>query len=108
MSLLARLRRPATSAHRSLSGGLCCKSPKLKSDNFPARRQSKSRSLIDMASISLPKSPVSLSLGDKVPDIFTRKARPRLEEISISSAKRLLQHTQGLNGRGAVRRNRRQ
>ena len=77
--------------HESGCGRYCCKSPKLKSDNFPARRQSKSRSLIDVASISLPKSPVSLSLGDEVPHMFTRKARLRLGEISISSAKRLLQ-----------------
>src|SRR4051794_39234505 len=63
---LVSITRPASRA-MSAPGRYCCKSPKLKSDNFSARRQSKSRSLVDMASISLPKSPVSLSLGDEAP-----------------------------------------
>jgi hypothetical protein len=70
----------------------CCKSPKLAGGNFLARRRSKSRLLIDMASDSLPKSPVSSSPGDEVPHMFTRKPRLRLGKIVISSAKRLLQH----------------
>src|SRR5215510_7136769 len=37
------------------------------------------------------KSPVSLSQGDEVPHIFTRKPRPRPAEFSVTSAKRLLQ-----------------
>ena len=78
-------------AHMAANGRYCCKSPKLTGDNFPARKRSKSRSLIDVVSISLPKSPVSLSLGDEVPHMFTRKAHLRLGKISISSAKRLLQ-----------------
>jgi hypothetical protein len=41
--------------------------------------------------IALPKSPVSLSRGDEVPHIFTRKPRPRPAEFSVTSAKRLLQ-----------------
>jgi hypothetical protein len=34
---------------------------------------------------------VSLSRGDEVPHIFTRKPRPRPAEFSVTSAKRLLQ-----------------
>jgi hypothetical protein len=70
----------------------CCKSPKLTGDNFLARRRSESRLLIEMAPGLLPKSPVSLSPGDEVPHMFTRKPRLRLGKIVISSAKRLLQH----------------
>ena len=40
----------------------------------------------------LPRSPVSLSSGDEVPHIFTRKSRLQLGELLITSAKRLLQH----------------
>jgi len=45
-----------------------------------------------MAAISLPKSPVSLSLDDEAPHIFTRKLRLRPAEVLIIDAKRLLQH----------------
>ena len=62
----------------SAIGRYCCKSPKLMRGNFPARGRSKSKSPIDMASGSLPKSPVSLSLGDEVPHMCTRKTRQRL------------------------------
>jgi hypothetical protein len=58
-----------------------------------ARRQKKSdrRPPIDVAPITLPRSPVSLSSGDEVPHIFTRKSRVQPKEILIASAKRLLQ-----------------
>jgi hypothetical protein len=45
---------------------LCCKSLKTPGDKFPARSRNKPRSLIDVASGSLGKSPVSLSPGDEV------------------------------------------
>jgi hypothetical protein len=45
-----------------------------------------------VASGSLPKSPVSLSPGDEVPHMFTRKPRLQLEKFAINAAKRLLQH----------------
>src|SRR6185312_12356191 len=61
-------------------------------DKFPARSRNKPRSLIDVASGSLPKSPVSLSPGDEVPHMFTRKPRLQLEKFAINGAKRLLQH----------------
>ena len=61
-------------------------------DKFPARNRNKPRSLIDVASGSLPKSPVSLSPGDEVPHMFTRKPRLQLEKFAINGAKRLLQH----------------
>src|SRR5260370_42544420 len=43
--------------------------------NFPAVRQSDLRPPIYVASITLPRSPVSLLSGDEVPHIFTRKSR---------------------------------
>src|SRR3954471_12269646 len=78
--------------HESGSGRLCCKSLKTPGDKFPARSRNKPRSLIDVASGSLPKSPVSLSPGDEVPHMFTRKPRLQLEKFAINGAKRLLQH----------------
>ena len=79
----------------------CCKSPKLPEANFPAVRQSDPRPSIDIASITLPRPPASLSSGDEVPHIFTRKSRLRPKEILITSAKRLLQ--QNLPGADASR-----
>ena len=46
---------------------LCCKSLKTPGDKFPAKSRSKPRSLIGMASGSLPRSLVSSSLSDEVP-----------------------------------------
>jgi multidrug transporter EmrE-like cation transporter len=72
---------------------LCCRSLKTPGDKFPARSRNKPRSLIDVASGSLPKSSVSLSPGDEVlPHMFTRKPRLQLEKFVINGAKRLLQH----------------
>ena len=45
----------------------------------------------DVAPITLPRSPASLSSGNEVPHIFTRKSRVQPKEILITSAKRLLQ-----------------
>jgi hypothetical protein len=75
----------------SAFGGYCCKSPKLPGYNFPAIRRSDRRPPICVASITLPRSPVSLSSGDEVLHIFTRKSRLQPGEFLISSAKRLLQ-----------------
>src|SRR5260370_4998406 len=60
-------------------------------DNFPAKRRSDRRRPIGVASITLPRSPVSLSSGDEVPHIFTRKSRLQPGEFLITSTKRLLQ-----------------
>src|SRR6266699_4093909 len=70
-----------------------CRSAYQKSpgDNFPAVRRSDRRPPICVVSITLPRSPVSLSLGDEVPHIFTRKSRLQPGEFLITSAKRLLQ-----------------
>jgi hypothetical protein len=76
----------------SLPDRLCCKSLKTPGDKFFVRSRNKPRSLIDVASGSLPKSPVSLSPGDEVPHMFTRKPRLQLEKFAINGAKRLLQH----------------
>src|SRR2546428_243033 len=69
----------------------CCKSPKLYGDDFPAIRRSDRRPPNRVPSITLPRSPVSLSSGDEVPHIFTRKSRLQPAEFLITSAKRLLQ-----------------
>jgi hypothetical protein len=69
----------------------CCKSPKLPGANFLAVKKSDRRPPIDVAPITLPRSPASLSSGNEVPHIFTRKSRVRPKEILITSAKRLLQ-----------------
>jgi hypothetical protein len=61
--------------HMSLIGRLCCKSPKLPGDDFLAVRRSDRRTPVCAASITLPRSPVSLSVGDEVPHIFTRRSR---------------------------------
>src|SRR5262245_63171216 len=77
-----------------LTAALCrnfFKSPKLPGDNFPAVRRFDRRPPIYVVSITLPRSPVSLSSGDEVPDIFTRKSRLQPGEFLITSAKRLLQ-----------------
>src|ERR1700719_4656599 len=79
---------------RSVSAALCrycCKSPKLPGANFSAVKKSDRRPPVDVASIALPRSPASLSSGDEVPHIFTRKSRVQPKEILIASAKRLLQ-----------------
>src|SRR5262245_10406955 len=52
-------------------GRFCRKSLQTPGDIFPARRGNKLRSLIDVASGMLPKSPVSLSQGDELPHTFT-------------------------------------
>src|SRR5262245_36889535 len=73
-------------------GRYCCKSPKLPGDVFPAVSRSDLRAPVCAASITLPRSPVSLSVGDEVPHIFTRKSRLQPGKFLITSAKRLLQH----------------
>src|SRR6202011_2027660 len=67
------------------------KSPKSPGANFSAARQFDPRSSIDIASITLARSHVSLSSGDEVPHILTRNSRPRSGEFLITSAKRLFQ-----------------
>src|SRR3984893_16069317 len=73
-------------------GRFCCRSPKLPGANFLAVKKSDRRPPIDLAPITLPRLPASLSSGNEVPHIFTRKSRVQPKEILITSAKRLLQH----------------
>jgi hypothetical protein len=47
--------------------------------------------MIRIASVALPRSPMSLAWGDEVRNISTRKPNQRPSEILIPSAKRLLQ-----------------
>src|SRR5512133_876208 len=82
---------------RSAYDRYCCKSPKLPGDNFPALRRSDRRPPIYVVSITLPRPPVSLSSGDEVPHIFTRKSRLQPGEFLITSAKRLLQQYRHLS-----------
>src|ERR1700737_1212584 len=72
--------------HESGFGRYCCKSPKLPGANFLAVKKSDRRTPIDVASITLPRSP-SLSSGNEVPHIFTRKSRVQPKEILITSEK---------------------
>src|SRR5215467_6561408 len=69
----------------------CCKSRKLPGDNFPAESRYVRRPPIFVASVPLPRSPVSLWSGDEVPHIFTRTSRLRPGEFLVTCAKRLLQ-----------------
>jgi hypothetical protein len=102
MSLVLALRDSSLQCQaRSVLDGLCCKSPKLLGDNFPAIRRSDRRPTIFVDSITLPRSPVSLSSGDEVPHIFTRKSRLQPGKILITSAKRLLQQNRMQSGHPA-------
>jgi hypothetical protein len=56
------------------------------------------RSTIQITSVALPKSPMSLAWGDEVPQIFTRKTRLRPSEFLTPSANRLLQHYPRVSG----------
>jgi hypothetical protein len=71
---------------------LCCKSRKLQGHEFFAKTRNGKQSPIRTGAIALSKSPVSSTLGDEVPHIFTRKLRLRPLEFLIFGAKRLLQH----------------
>src|ERR1700730_18544006 len=71
----------------------CCKSPKLPGANFLAVKKSDRRPPIDVAPITLPRSPASLSSRNEVPHICTRKSLVRPKEFLIASAKRLLQQS---------------
>src|ERR1700738_178563 len=79
-------------------GRYCCKSLKTPGDKFPSRRPNKPRSLIDVASGSLPRSPVSLSPGDEVPHMFTRKPHLRLEKFAMTCTKRFFATKSANNG----------
>src|SRR5229473_191120 len=72
-------------------GSFCCRSRKLQGDEFFAKTRNGKQSTIRITSIALPKSPVSLTCGDEVPHIFTRKPRLQPAEFLNPSAKRLLQ-----------------
>ena len=88
--------------HEPAPGRYCCKSPKLPGVNFSAVKKSNRRPPVDVASITLPRSPASLSSGDEVPHIFTRKSRVQPKEILITSEKRLLQQNRHLASFAAV------
>ena len=77
---------------RSEKCRLCCKSPKSNRDDFSAKRRSKPRSSMDMASSSLARLPVSSSPCDEVPHMFTRKPRLQPGKFFERRCKRLLQH----------------
>jgi hypothetical protein len=57
----------------------------------PAVSRSDLRPPIGVASIALPRSPVSLPSADEAPHIFTRKSRLQPGEFLATCAKRLLQ-----------------
>jgi hypothetical protein len=82
---------------RSGIGRLCCKSRKLQSYGFFAKTQSGKQSPIRITSFALPKSPMSLTRGDEVPHVLTRKSRLQPAEFLITSAKRLLQQNRHIS-----------
>jgi hypothetical protein len=65
---------------------------------FFAKTRNGKQSPIRIDAIALSKSPVSLTLGDEAPHIFTRKSRPRPLEFLILGAKRLLRHNRLISG----------
>ena len=75
----------------SVVGRFCCKTPKMPFDQFPANRPNEPQSPIDVASRPLPKSPVSSSLDNVVPQSIVRSPRVRPGKFVFSHAKRLLQ-----------------
>src|ERR1700738_967477 len=91
MRILWQVERLRNFCPMSGCGRCCCKSPKWPGASFPAVKKSDRRPRIDVASITLPRSPASLSSRNEVPHIFTRKSRVQPTEILITSAKRLLQ-----------------
>ena len=86
----------------SVVGRFCCKTPKMPFDQFPANRPNEPRSPIDVAVRPLPRSPVSSSLDNVVPQSIVRSPRARPGEFGFSHAKRLLQ--QNLEKTGSDRR----
>src|SRR5512133_3465745 len=69
----------------------CSKTPKMPCVQFPANRLNEPKSQIDIASRPLPKSPVSSSQYDVVPQMIIRSPNVRPGEFAIGDAKRLLQ-----------------
>src|ERR1700730_15669185 len=80
----------------SIHGRYCCKSPKIPGDDFFEKKEAKLSSPINMAPRPSAKSPVSFSLGDKVPHIFIRESHQRPRKILITGGKRLLQQNRPL------------
>src|SRR5436190_9924482 len=83
-------------------GRLCCKSLKTPGDKFPARSRNKPPSLIDVASGSLPKSPVSLSPGDEVPPHVYSKATSTARKICDQRCKKTFTTQSARSGREQV------
>jgi hypothetical protein len=80
-----------------LSPGFCCKTPIMPFDQFPANRPNEPQSPIDVALRPLPKSPVSSSLDNVVPQSIVRSPRVRPGKFVFSHAKRLLQQNPPTN-----------
>src|ERR1700716_2585234 len=70
---------------------LCCKSAKMLCDQFPANRRNEPQSPIGVALRPLPKSPVSSSLDNVVPQSIVRSPRVRPGTFVFGDAKRLFQ-----------------
>src|SRR5262245_47314567 len=82
---------PTGHRRTSASCRYCCKSRKLQGHEFFAKTSTEKQSPIRIASIALPKPPVSLARGDEVPHISTRKPHQPPLEFLTTCAKRLLQ-----------------
>ena len=84
---IAQLADIGTSRRHVGSVPIVCKSRKLQGNEFFAKTRNGKQSPIRIDAIALSKSTVSLTLGDEVPHIFTRKPRLRLLEFLILGAK---------------------
>jgi hypothetical protein len=68
------------------------KVPKRRATKISAKRQNKRQPSIDVASNTLPKSPVSSSQNEVVPQINIRSPRLQPGKCVMGETKRLLQH----------------
>ena len=101
--LIPRKRRNSGHRWTSQRCRLCCKSLKTPGDKFPARSRNKPRSLIDVASGSLPKSPVSLSAGDEVPPHVYSKAASTARNICDERCKKTFATQSATSGHAPFR-----
>src|SRR3984893_10431486 len=77
----------------------CCKNPKLPGANFLAVKKSDRRPPIDVASITLPRSPVSLSSGDEVPHIRESRVYSQKKKCTLVPHEPAMIHFGHLAGR---------
>ena len=78
--------------------------PKMPCGQFPANRPVEPQSPTDVASMPLPKSPMSSSLDNVIPQMIIRSPRVRPRKFVFSDAKRPLQQYPLNSGHSLLRR----